>query len=259
VLPRLFTIAIIGFWLVMSGLLLRSIWFPADSRLAVVNPGAVFQLIAARGESSELDIYDDRRIVGNLSISAGPSGDNTKLGINGRLNLDSGLLPGTSLDLNSQTFLDHGGNTLSFHLTLTTQQPKLNLIISQPSPEASPFLVLMKDGTALFDSSKAGPGQPEGNPFVALLLGTLGMSYTDFQAMRQDATAAAGTIQVEARQGKFELGNSTKQGFILKIGAPGKPGFRMCVENTGEIVRLETPVSYHLMTESLRPDSAPVP
>lgn len=242
---------------------MQSIWFPADSQLAEVNPGAVFQLIAARGEASGLDIYDDRRIVGNLTVQANPlapsSAAGTRLRISGRLNLDGGLLPGTSLDVISETLLDHSGNTLSFQLTLTTRKPKLDLIISQASPDAPPVIVLNRDGAAWFDSASPGSGQLEGNPMVALLLGTLGMSSSDFQNIRSQAETAAAKVRIEARQGKFELGNGTRQGFILKIGTPGKPGFRMCVENTGEIVRLKTPVSYHLLTESLRPGNAPVP
>ena len=242
----------------MSGMLLRSIWFPADSRLAEVNPGAVFQLIAARGESSALDIYDDRRIVGHLSVMATPVPNSTParthFNLNAQINLDSALLPGTKLDLNCQMYLDREGNPQSWLLSLATLKPKLNLVLAQTSPEAAPSVLLKQNGQVLLDSSSLKPGKPEANPLVALLLGTLGVSYADFQAIRAEAEVKAEGIRIEARQGKFELGDSTRQGFILKIGTPGKPGFRMCVDNTGEIVRLETPVSYHLMTESVRPD-----
>ena len=259
-LPRLLTTVIVGFWLIMSGLLLRSIWFPADSRLAEVNPGAVFQLIAARGEPSALDIYDDRRIVGSLSVMATPVGNGTParthLKLNAQINFNSALLPGTNLDLYCHMDLDREGNPRSWFLKLATIKPKLKLVLAQASPEAAPSVLLENDGKVLLDSSLAEPGKPEANPLLALLLGSLGMSYLDFQAIRADAGVKAAGVKIEARQGIFELGDGTRQGFILKIGTPGQPGFRMCVDNTGEIVRLETPVSYHLMTESVRPESA---
>ena len=262
VLSRLLTATIFGFWICMTGILLRSIWFPADSRLTEVNPGAVFQLIAARGEGSALDIYEGRRIVGNLSVLALPGKrlgqqNVTNLKLNGQLDLNSPLLPGTRLDLNCQLDLDRDGNVLSSLLTLSTSKPNLKLVLGQTSPDAALSVLLEKDARVLVDSTLGGHGNTQANPMIALLLGSLGMSYADFNAVQAEAEGKAASMRIEARQGEFELGSTTRQGFVLKIGSPGKPGFRMCVDNTGEIVLLETPVSYHLMTESLRPETPP--
>ncbi len=256
-LSRLLSIFIIGFWIVTTGLLLRSIWFPADSRLTEVSPGAVFQLIAARGEASALDIYDDRTIVGNLSVLAGPErseqGTLTRVKLNGQVNLKSALLQSTRLDLNCQIDLDHGGSVQAYHLTLITLQPSLTLILAQPSPDQAPVLLLKKGDTVLLDSSSIKPGREDSHPFIAVLLGSLGLSPAEFLAIRASAEAQASSLKIEARQGTFELGGTNRQGFVLKMGLPSKPGFRLYVENTGEIVQLETPVSYRLITESIRP------
>ena len=245
----------------MTGLLLKSLWFPADSRLAEVNPGAVFQLIAARGEPSALDIYDDRTIVGNLSVLAIPlrQADSilTRVKLNGQINLGNALLKGTRLDLNCQMEIDHGGGFQSYHLTLSTSRPKLSLVLSQAGPQAAPLMILKKDERVLLDSGNVEAGRSESNSLITLLLGTLGISPGEFLAIQADAEARASGVKIEARQGKFELAGTTRQGFVLKMGIPGKPGFRLCVENTGEIVLLETPVSYRLVTESVRLESPP--
>ena len=156
----------------MTGILLRSIWFPADSRLTEVNPGAVFQLIAARGEPSALDIYEGRRIVGNLSVLALPGrsperGLVTNLKLNGQINLNNLLLPATRLDLNSQMELDRDGVAHSFLLTLSTTQPKLKLAVGQTSPGAAPSVYLEQNGNVLIDSHLPEHSKPEANPMVA--------------------------------------------------------------------------------------------
>ena len=259
--PRILTATIIGFWVLMTGILFRSIWFPEDSGLTQVDPGAVCQLIAARGEGSALDVYDDRVRVGNLSIEAAPvtkGGETlTRLKLSGLIRLGSGVLSDTNLNLNGWLELNPLGNLQSYRLTLITNKPAFELTMGQVSPHVAPALLVKQGRTVLMDSTLPSKGTGEGNPLMGLILGTLGLSGSEFKQIQAEAEAAAAAVKIEARQGKFDLAGTTRQGFVLRIGAPGKPGYRICVENTGEIVRLETPVSYHLLTEALRSDIAP--
>jgi hypothetical protein len=250
-------VIIIGFWTVMTGMLVQSIWFPADSRLMKVDPGAVFQLIAARGEPSALDVYDDRRIVGQITILATQLRQGArhpiKLRLNGRMNPDLPLLAGVKLELESWAELDHGGEVLAFNLRLATGKNGMVLQVSQPGPEVPPSLLLTQSGAVLLDSGALPRENAESSPLATFLLGLLGISQAELTAIRQQAGADASKMVIEARQGKFDLAGRERQGFVVTLGAPGRRGFRMCIENTGEIVLLETPVAYQLVTESIRP------
>lgn len=257
---RFLTIGITGFWLVMTGLLMQSIWFPADSGLTRVEPGAVFQLVAARGEPSLLDIYDDRKIVGRVNVQATRlrqnQRHNIKLRINGTLQLNHPLTAGLSLELTSSADLSHRGEVQAFDAKLSTGKkaggPVINL--RQTAPDQPPSIVLEHNGVVIFDSRSAGPGGMEAQPLLALLLGSFGISPKEVTAARNQAEQRAAALVLDARQGTFDLAGSKRQGFVLTLGEPGRPGFRLCVENTGEIVRLETPTSFHFLTETLRPN-----
>ena len=241
----------------MTGMLVQSIWFPADSRLMKVDPGAVFQLIAARGEPSALDIYDDRRIVGQITILATQYRQGArrpiKLRLNGRMKPDLPLMAGVTLELESWAELDHEGDITAFDLDLKTGKNGMILKISQTGPKVPPTLRLTQAGTVLLDSAALPQENAEASPLATFLLGMLGISPAELAAIRQQAGADASRMVIEARQGKFDLAGRERQGFVVTLGAPGRRGFRMCVENTGEIVLLETPVAYQLVTESLRP------
>lgn len=238
-------------------MLVQSIWFPADSRLMKVDPGAVFQLIAARGEPSALDIYDDRKIVGQITILATQLRQGArhpmKLRLNGRMNPDLPLLAGVKLELESWAELDHAGDITAFDLQLSTGKNGMILKISQTNPGVPPTLLLTQAGTVLLDSGTRPQENAETSPLATLLLGMLGISQAELTAIRQQAGADASRMVIEARQGKFDLAGRERQGFVVTLGAPGRRGFRMCIENTGEIVLLETPVAYQFVTESLRP------
>jgi hypothetical protein len=262
VLARVLTVSIFGFWIVMTGLLLQSIWYPADSQLTKVSPGAVFQLITSRGESSSLDVYDDQRIVGSLTVQAVATSLNQrrrmKLRLNGRINLDRAPFAGIALTLESWADLDHDGNVTAMQLHLKTGDPGFRLMISQTATEKEPVVMLKQNDAVLFDSTALAEGKLESNPMIALLLGTLGISLPELSAIHEQAKAQADRVEMEARQGEFDLGGTARPGYILKIGTPGKAGFRLCIENSGEIVQVETPTSYRMLTESLRP-AAPSP
>lgn len=260
---RLLTISILSFWFIMTGMLMKSIWFPADSLLAQVQPGAVFQLIAARGEASVLDIYDDRKIVGNLNIQTNrfrhSQRHTIKVRMNGKISLSHPLLAGTNLEIMSWVDFDHAGEVLAFDTQLSTGKNAFVLKMSQANRAQAPEIVLTNNQKVVFDSRTQPSDRLEANPVIAVLLATVGITPKEMEAMRKQAETQAAEFQIEAREGSFDLNGNERQGYILKMGLPGRPGFRLCVENTGEIVRLETPTTFQLITETIRPLDAPVP
>lgn len=258
VIPRLFSILIIGFWLVMTSLLLRAIWFPEHSRLDAVNPGAVVRLVAARGEPSHLDIYENRKIVGRLNVTPLspqiPGGtEEVLLHLDGHLDL---RLPAKRLMMNGKLAFNHGGALTGMDFKLSMRAPKLELTLRQASGQEIPVARLLLGGTPLFDSSqmKEGDAGMESNPTAMLLLGLMGMSPAEFDRMRQAARKEADATAVDARQGDFEIGGREYQGYILSVLKNGTSTFRVHVENTGQILSIETPTSYRLLSDGIAGD-----
>ncbi|RYD38025.1 MAG: hypothetical protein EOP86_01995 [Verrucomicrobiaceae bacterium] len=257
-IPRLFSILIIGFWLVMTSLLMRAIWFPEHSRLDAVNPGAVVRLVAARGEPSHLDIYEGRKIVGRLNVTPLsppiPGGtDEVLLHLDGHLEL---RLPARRLMMSGKLAFNHGGGLTGMDLTLSMRAPKLKLTLKQASGQEIPVARLLLGGTLLFDSSqiKESDAGMESNPTVMLLLGLMGMSPAEFDQVRQAARREADATAVDARQGDFEIEGVEHHGYLLSVLKNGASTFRVYVENTGQILSIETPTSYRLLSEAIAGD-----
>lgn len=259
VFSRFLSFLIVSFWLVMTGLLMRAIWFPADSRLDVVSPGAVFRLIAARDEASHLDIYDDRKVVGKLNItptSRQLPGDKREVSmdLSGNLNLRGGILAAGQLSLKGNFVLSHEGDLKGMDLKIQVKSPAMELRLKQAAGEEDPLITFTVGGMKVMDTSEKnqmGEGRGENTAFAGLLLGLVGISSGELDSMRQQAAAEAAATTLDARQGEFDLQGSAHRGYILSVRKAGKTSFRFCVENTGQIVSIETPTSYHLLTDEL--------
>lgn len=263
-ISRLISVLIISFWLLMTGLLMRAIWFPGDSRLDKISPGAVFRVIAARGEPSHLDIYENRRVVGKLNVSPmSPqlSGRRQKI----RLHLDGTLdlrIQAQKLTVTGDVLLSHDGELTGMNLKLLLKSQRLELTIRQDEPDQEPVLKLTMLGMTLLDTSEnVREGEVlEGNPSIALLLSFAGISPADSESIRQKANVEASATNLDARQGDFELSGRKHRGYVISVLRHNTPAFRMCVENTGQIMSIETPTSYRLITDDLNErDVQPAP
>lgn len=254
-ISRLISILIIGFWLLMTGLLMRAIWFPGDSRLDKISPGAVLRVIAARGEPSHLDIYENRRVVGKLNVSPmSPqlSGKKQKI----RLHLDGTLdlrIQAQKLTVTGDVLFSHEGELAGIDLKLLLKSQKLELTIRQDGAGQEPTLRLTMLGMTLLDTSRnVREGEVlEANPSIALLLSFAGISPADLESARQKAEVEASATSLDARQGEFELSGRKHRGYVISVLRQNTPAFRMCVENTGQIMSIETPVSYRLITDDI--------
>jgi hypothetical protein len=259
VFSRSISFLIIGFWLIMTGLLLRAIWFPGDSQLDRISPGAIFRVIAARGDSSHLDIYEGRQIVGKLNVTPMPMSDPgqvigrvglTKLHVDGTLDL---RLQALKLTATGDILLGHEGELAGIDLRLQIKSQKLELTIRQDGPGIEPSLKLTMAGIPLLDTSGnlSEGSELEANPAAALLLSLAGLSPEDLRSVQLKAEMESAATKVDARQGEFELNEVKHRGYVISVLRHGTPSFRMCVENTGQILSIDTPTSYRLVADDL--------
>lgn len=245
----------------MTGLLMRAIWFPADSRLNVVSPGAVFRIIGTRGEESALNIMENRKQVGTLTITpasraADQQGD-VQIGIKGKIRLKGGILPPRQLIFDGDFSVNFVGELSRLNLTLSMKEEMLVMELRMDSPKAEPSITLSRGGMTLLDTRNVELGSRlEASPFAAILLGMVGLSPGEVTELRQQATAEASATTVEARQGEFEIEGIPHRGYLITVLNRGQKSFRVCVGNTGQILSLETPTSYQMISADLLIDES---
>lgn len=247
----------------MTGLLMRAIWFPADSRLNVVSPGAVFRIIGTRGEESLLNIMENRKQVGTLTVSPVPrtadqQGD-VRIRAKGKIRLKGGILPPRELKFEGDFAVNSQGELSRLDLTLRMREEQLEMMLRMDSPEAEPSLRLTRGGMTLVDTRNAESGSKlEASPFAAILLGMVGMSPGEVTELRQQASAEASATTAEARQGEFEIEGVPHRGYLITVRNRGQKSFRLCVGSTGQILSIETPTSYQMISRDLSAGGEPM-
>ncbi|MEM6280026.1 MAG: hypothetical protein AAF733_11140, partial [Verrucomicrobiota bacterium] len=78
-LPRIFTIAIIVFWLGSVGWLCAVVWAPPESRMSKVDPREVYEVFFAWNESTRMTLLENGSRRGEIAVG-GLSGEDPKTG-----------------------------------------------------------------------------------------------------------------------------------------------------------------------------------
>ena len=277
---RLLSVLIIGFWLVMTGLLARRVWFPEETRFAEISPEAVLELFASRSEPTQLEIYDNRTMIGKLRItppSRAPGSQRpVRVNVDGDVRLGGALLPApVSLDIRGRFLIGSAGELMETDLRLSVrnpgprdrkEEPIAALRIDQDA-QTPPRLRLFRGGALLIDSAAAADEKPESgaaDPLVSVLLPLLGLTPDQFKAMLPASAGPGGLPAISARQGTFSFAaHPSFTGYLLTAASAGntEPShkFRAYLDAAGEILRVETPVGYVLTQEDLTLEGTPKP
>lgn len=100
-------------------------------------------------------------------------------------------------------------------------------------------------------TSAAGPPDAAaGSEMALLILQSAGMSPDLLTAKAKDAPPAT------FRKGRIEAGGETFVGYLLTTGSSEDSKFRLYMANTGEILRITTPLGLEMLAESLCPKDA---
>ncbi|HWB05853.1 MAG TPA: hypothetical protein VG796_22720 [Verrucomicrobiales bacterium] len=280
--PRLITAVIFLFCGTMTTLLVRSVLYPEDSKLATADPGIPFGLFASRTEGSSLDIWDANKIIGNCRIT--PSGSafglkgqkkRVKVRVEVLIRLGREIMGSSLVDITAELWLhsdgdlelqsDGAGEIDRPPLRLTLHAPKpeipeIRLTVSQPEGGKPPVLELTRGNLTLFKSSAGlNPGDINGQ-LAGALLQSAGVPP---EALAAKDTREKSTSTV--RKGHIEAGGESFDGFVLSTGSDEDTRFSLYLSNTGEILRIHTPLSgknelgLRLLSETLAPKNVDRP
>ncbi len=269
-IPRLVTVCIFLFCGTMTALLVRSVINPRGTGLSEVAPGAAFDLFAAHGTGSDLDIWESNRIIGNCEITPmGPvvrGEDRTKGRVKVKVSLlvllQQPVMEAGALKLSGEVQLHSDGALDEMHLDLRLlgSRPELSLAIRQPPGQTWPSLNLLRGRKSILTLT---PGQePEGlmGAAVETMLKATGLPLDELRK-RTESEGAAATV----RSGHFEAGGLRHDGYLLTAGDEAAPHLVLYMANTGELLQIDTPftgdnqLGLRFLSESLRPADASVP
>lgn len=268
-IPRLVTVIIFLFCGTMTALLVKSVLHPEASGLADVSPNVLFDLFAARTEGSELDVWETNRITGNCYLS--PQNivalphvrrEQVKVNIKFLIKLRQEIMGSSVLDLSGSAMLHSSGSVdhLSLDLQLAGSVPPLKLSIRQAGDSEWPSLTLSRGKEVLFESLGGKSADAANSWLVSAMLNNIGLP-EDIMTGKQAREQASVTV----RAGHIEAGGETFDGYLLASGGAAESQFRLYMANTGEILRIDTPLTgdnglgLRFLARSLRPPDAKSP
>ena len=234
---RLSCAAVILFWLVMTVMLVMRSYFSSEDRLPLVrDPDGVIELFINNPNTSNLNVYRDRELVGSISISPKLlSNGNRQLMVTALGEID---FPGVDkqdvgwrgeLELTPRNEVEH----FDLNVTFGKSQMKVTLVIDPKTFEIN-YLVEHK-GTKLIDSDDRNSKHVKR---VQFLLGLWGMSPEKLRKKGQGSGGIAGEDAIKVRFGKVEIGGERQTAYILYLSPMREREFKVYFSETGEILKI---------------------
>jgi hypothetical protein len=266
-MTRLISVGIFAFCGTMTALLVRSVYFPEESRLATVPLQAIVELITTRDDSSMLDIYDGARIIGECTVNAtrfrGVKSNVEKahrMAINARLRTEPLNESSPIFSVKVTLFMESDGSlhshTVGLMLPVAGEVYKVDFAKESPSVESQ--VSVTKGDQELYRNSMEGTLNPAENLVLQGLLRTVGVSTDAFTQARRKAQEIP--MSFTARAGRISADGKIYDGYVLTLSQGGpETALRFYVNNNGEIVRVATPLQYELLAQSMRDPEAIVP
>ena len=255
---RVAAVLAVIFWAVMSGLLVRDVYFPEASRFAIIPPRMVMDLFLRQSETfgCTLHLYHQREKIGHANLQ-----------VNRRIQQDHEtvydlIAHGTVEQVAPEDKVRSIMATWNLACTLADGERWQNLAIkgSFPQRDASMHLnwsetepvpeVLVKQGERVVMNSQdvkllmgMGAGQDRALAMLSLMGGSMPKSST--QSDNKD------TMKLQAREGTMVLAGRQRKCFILSLPIMGMYEVKMIFTEAGELARIDLPDDYALLEPTI--------
>lgn len=240
---------VVLFWAVMTGLLLRDVYFPDESRFAEVPPKYVFDLFLKQAEvtANTLHLYHRDQKIGHASLSIASGRDEDRRtyqwllrGVVERLQ-NGGTRIDTTWEVDGR--MNEEGDWQQLDLTAAMPHQNADLKVRWLEGERFPEVNVTQNGRVVVNSQ---------NIAVLMALGMGGM-----QGMSGDWAQALAPLaaskqempppEVTAREGTVSLAGRERKCFLVSVELPGSQKVRMIFSETGELARIDLPQDYRLI------------
>jgi len=255
---RVAAVLAVVFWAVMSGLLVRDIYFPEASRFAIVPPRMVMDLFLRQSETfgCTLHLYHQREKIGHANLQV-----NRRIKPNHQTVYDivahgvvEQVRPGEQL----HSILANW--SLGCTLADAESWQQLNIKVNFPQQDASMQLswndkqsspeVQVKQGERVVMKSpdaKLLMGMGAGQDSALAMLSLLGGGVPKMGAQPDQAD----TLKLQAREGMMVLAGRQRKCFVLTLPIMGMYEVKMIFTEAGELARIDLPDDYVLLEPTI--------
>lgn len=250
------------FWAVMTGLLVRDVYFPAESRFTEVPARFVFDLFLKQAtvNADTLHLYHRQEKIGhatiNITSKSLPDGETryqwVARGIVERLQ-GGGTRVNATWEVSGE--MDEAGQWHQMEIIAAMPEQNASVKLRWKDGERFPKVTITQDGRAVVDTDQAGllmalgltaAGGDSGSWMKAL--GQLAGQSDEMQKM-----------QVTAREGTVDIAGRERRCYLVTVPFPGSPDIRLIFSETGEIARIELPQDYRLIEPMIHGMIPPLP
>lgn len=255
---RMAAVLAVVFWAVMSGLLVRDIYFPEASRFAVVPPRMVMDLFLRQSETfgCTLHLFHQREKIGHANLQV-----NRRIEPNHQTVYDliaHGAVEQVMPDDQIHTIVA----TWSLGCTLADAERWQNLTIKASFPQrdasmrltwnetqSAPEVMVKQGGRVVMNSQDVkllmgmGGGQDGALAMLSMMGGAL--PKTSGQPDNKDA------MKLQAREGMMMLAGRQRKCFVLTLPVLGVHEVKMIFTEAGELARIDLPDDYVLLEPTI--------
>ena len=261
---RLFTIAIVLFWLGSVAWLCAVVWAPPGSRMAKIDPREVYAVFFAWNDSTKMTLLENGVRRGEVVI-AGGSGIEAESGIFERVLSLSGSLESwddrsesSIVDLFwkgsvafTETMESRGGE---FSVRIPAKEVTLQIAYDGPIPTSGqdPAIKTPMRASVVMAGREVfafGPETPLDPAMISPLIGSL----ANFGGINPLDPASV-KFTTDARVGDFNLGGREMRAFLLTLRSDEQAQeVRVYLSEAGEPLRIETDLGFEAVSEILVP------
>lgn len=245
---RLICGCIVLFWLLMTGLLFRSEWWPGYTSLRDVPVEHVVKLLLIHGETSELNILNEKAHLGRLRIHPMiRKSDNARLiDFMGNIQIRVPGLERQNLEWKGDWEMDKALATRRFSIALTMRKPALVTMEFHAIPAENRAHYSVVTGTAIqedrdFSLDAAG---------LRAVFQQLG-----FDSAMLDAAQSPNAEKpvITARQAFLEVHGGKIDTYLVTVEHSGQTLIEFHVDQLGRILQVKTLIGYSLAPDDLTP------
>jgi hypothetical protein len=247
-LYRFAMIGVVGFWLVMMGMLVRLETHPETTDILDVPISYVARIMFNHGQHSLLAVREEGKPIGFVSLHPSVTGSNGRaLDFSGALSMQLPLAARQHYNFSGTVDMDGTLRVLDFHVNLTIQETHCRLAVTGDSARKTLACEVTQGGQRIFsqtlpmDAAALGPA----------LLQNMGMDANMFNAL----PISAGGISlpsVTAREAQITLHGEKLEVYQVTVreGTAELADFYMT--QLGQVVLAKTNFGYTLATEDVQ-------
>jgi hypothetical protein len=245
---RLSCAAVVGFWLVMTVLLINRSYFSSEDRLPVVkNPDEVIERFITHPNSSNLNVYRDREVVGSLSITPRQlSNGNRDLLMNALGKIDFPGVGKQDVAWQGKLELTPGHEVAKFELTVKFRNPRMKVGLEFDPQTFDIRYRVEHGGEVLIDSADE---ESKAVKRVKFLLAAWGLSPKALKSKGQGRESLARDDAIVARFGRVVIGGERQTAYILDVAPMRGRRFKLYFSEAGELLKIGNVLGYEILSE----------